>query len=111
MLGRIFTAARPRSIVATPDGRTLFVTCENAASISVVDVGAGESRGAIQLTMPDITATPPRPMGAVLSPDGSTVFVTNGRAQSVVGDRRGDAAAGAHDSTRRRATVGYRHQP
>ncbi len=83
VLRRIFTAARPRSIVATPDGRTLFVTCENAASISVVDVGAGESRGAIQLTMPDITATPPRPMGAVLSPDGSTVFVTNGRAQSV----------------------------
>ena len=48
-----------------------------------MDVAAGEARGAIQLTMPDITATPPRPMGAVLSPDGSTLFVTNGRAQSV----------------------------
>jgi YVTN family beta-propeller protein len=80
---RIPTAARPRSIAVTADGRTLFITCENAASISVADATAREARSAIQLTMPDMTATPPRPMGAVLSPDGSTLFVSNGRAQSI----------------------------
>ena len=83
LIARIPTAARPRSIAVTPDGRTLFITCENAASISVGDATAREARGAIQLAMPDATATPPRPMGAVLSPDGTTLFVSNGRAQSI----------------------------
>jgi YVTN family beta-propeller protein len=83
LLTRIPAGARPRAIAVTSDGRTIFVTAENAAAVSVIDAASHEARGAIALTMPDITAMPPRPMGAALSPDGASLFVSNGRARSV----------------------------
>jgi YVTN family beta-propeller protein len=67
----------------TPDGKTLFVTDENSASVSVVDTATRALTGTIALPKVDSAPMPPRPMGAVLSPDATLLFVSNGRAKSV----------------------------
>ncbi|MBW8862858.1 MAG: beta-propeller fold lactonase family protein [Acidobacteria bacterium] len=65
------------------DGKTAFVTNENAAMVGVIDVA--KRKVVSTITIPKTAGTPtlPRPMGGALSPDGQQVFISLGRASSV----------------------------
>lgn len=58
----------PIDVVASLDGKTLFVACADAKGIAVVDVAAGEVSRSLAL--------PAEPTGLVLCPDGTTLYVT-----------------------------------
>ena len=82
VVGRMKTAARPRSVVFTKDGSTAFVTDETAATVSVIDTA--KHAVAASIVIPKTKGpTAPRPMGAVLSPDGREVYVSLGRASAI----------------------------
>jgi YVTN family beta-propeller protein len=77
------TGPRPRSIAFTRDGRTGFVTNENNATLTVVDVATSKPAGDIKLHLDSPMPAGPRPMGTVLSPDGKLLYVSTGRGGSV----------------------------
>jgi YVTN family beta-propeller protein len=83
VVGRMKTAARPRSIVFSRDGSTAFVTDENAGVITVLDATKRIPAGVIPVPRVNGSLAPPRPMGSVLSPDGRSVLVSLGRARSI----------------------------
>jgi YVTN family beta-propeller protein len=83
VLARIPTGPRPRSVVFTRDAATAFVTSENGAQLTVVDVAKNQPAGTIKIEPKAKTVLGPRPMGAVLSPDGKELYVSNGRGESV----------------------------
>lgn len=58
----------PGSLVATSDGRSLYVACETASRIAVVDLVSGK----VDRTIP----TPDAPLGLAMSKDGGKLFVT-----------------------------------
>ena len=58
----------PAALVASPDGRTLFIACATANQLAVFDAVAGRIVRAIAL--------PDSPSGLTLSPDGAKLFVT-----------------------------------
>jgi len=58
----------PIDVVASRDGRTLFVACADAKGIAVVDVATGKVSKSL--------AMPAEPTGLVLSSDGTTLYVT-----------------------------------
>jgi len=66
----------PIAVVASPDGKTLFVANRDARQIAVVD--AGGSKVSRQIAMPA------PPTGLALSPDGATLYVTCLGAKSIV---------------------------
>jgi DNA-binding beta-propeller fold protein YncE len=66
----------PGSVVASPDGGTLYVACETAARIAVVDLASGTTTR----TMP----TPDAPLGLALSKDGGKLFVTCAAPKSTI---------------------------
>ncbi|HEX2688982.1 MAG TPA: hypothetical protein VHN14_20305 [Kofleriaceae bacterium] len=83
VVATIQVGARPRAIAFTPDGAQAFVTGENDASITRVDVKARRPLGRIELPRDARAASPPRPMGIALARDGTRAFVTTGRAGAV----------------------------
>ena len=111
---------RPRSWSASgrdrsrsrPDGKTLFVTGENAA----VDLGrrrrdAHRRRRRSRLPKADAAPTPPRPMGAVLSPDAHAAL----RLERPGPTRRRSSTSRQRTlvrtiERRRPAALGHRHQ-
>jgi YVTN family beta-propeller protein len=58
----------PTALVASPDGRTIFVACYTGARVLAVDVA---TRGVTRSL-----AVLPHPTGLAISPDGKTLFVT-----------------------------------
>ena len=69
---------RPRSIAFLPNGTRAYVTSENGAALSLVDV----DRHVVMQTIP--LGDGIRPMGVVSSRDGSRVYVSTGRSRSVL---------------------------
>jgi DNA-binding beta-propeller fold protein YncE len=66
----------PGSVVASPEGGTLYVACETAARIAVVDLASGT----ITRTMP----TPDAPLGLAISKDGGNLIVTCAAPESTI---------------------------
>ena len=78
----------PGSVVASPDGGTLYVACETAARIAVVDLDSGK----VNRTIP----TAEMPLGLAISKDGGKLFVTCAAPKStilVLDATRGDTLA------------------
>lgn len=78
VIARIAVGARPRQIAFTPDGRRAFVSNENDATVSVIDVASRTVSDTIAL------GAGARPMGVVVSRDGRRLFVSTGRGKTVV---------------------------
>ena len=66
----------PVDVVASPDGRTLYVVNADARQVAVVDVLDGKVRRSI--------AMPAEPTGLVLGPDGATLYVTSAAPEGTV---------------------------
>lgn len=66
----------PVAVVASANGRTLFVA--NADGRSVIEFDLGAQKPARSIAMPE------RPSGLALSPDGSLLLITCGAARSVL---------------------------
>jgi YVTN family beta-propeller protein len=66
----------PGPMVASPDGGTLYVACETAARIAVVDAATGK----VRRTIP----TPDAPLGLAINKDGRKLFVTCAAPQSTI---------------------------
>ena len=58
----------PDDVIASKDGKTLYVLNDDAGTIAVVDPAAGKVARTIQ--------PPAKPTGVALSPDGSKLYVT-----------------------------------
>jgi len=58
----------PFDVVASPDGKTIYVACADAKQIAVVDATSDKVSRSIGM--------PAEPTGLVLSPDGTTLYVT-----------------------------------
>ena len=58
----------PSAVVATPDGKQLFIACATANALLVFDTAAQSVTRTIPL--------PPSPLGLALAPDGKKLFVT-----------------------------------
>ncbi|MCB9853087.1 MAG: beta-propeller fold lactonase family protein [Phycisphaerales bacterium] len=59
----------PVNLAVSPDGRTLFVVCQQVNSVAIVDAESG--------TVVDEITVGLRPWGIALHPDGDTLFVSN----------------------------------
>jgi YVTN family beta-propeller protein len=78
MIARLSVGQRPRDLGFSPDGKALFVSGENDASLTVIDVAARKVRQTLRLS-----GQGARPKGIAISPDGSRVYVTTGRGGKV----------------------------
>ena len=58
----------PSDVVASPDGKTLYVVNVGARQIAVIDIAGGNVSQSITMSA--------EPTGLVLSPDGDTLYVT-----------------------------------
>jgi DNA-binding beta-propeller fold protein YncE len=65
---------RARDLAFTQDGSRLFVSGENDASLTVIDVPAWKVLKSVRLAGELV-----RPNGLVVSPDGKRAYVTTGR--------------------------------
>ena len=72
-----------RGVIFTADGKTAFVSNENAGTVTVIDADKHAVVGTIQVPKVEGTEIPPLPMGLVLSPDGKTLYVSLGRAAAI----------------------------
>lgn len=68
-LTTVETGAEPEGVLASPDGKTVYVTSEVANIVHVVDVASAEIRANI--------VAGNRPRRFALSPDGKQLWVTN----------------------------------
>ena len=59
----------PSNVVATPDGKTLLVLCQDAGRVALVDPASGKVLETFEV--------PVTPTGLTLSPDGKTLYVTS----------------------------------
>jgi YVTN family beta-propeller protein len=66
---------RPMGIVATPDGKRLFVSAGRGGSVIAVDTATNRQAGAV--------AVGTRPWGLALSPDGRHLYTANGPSNDV----------------------------
>jgi YVTN family beta-propeller protein len=66
----------PADVVASPDGRLLYVACATSSEVLVVDAGSRKVARAIGLT--------DAPLGLALTPDGNTLYVTCAAPESTV---------------------------
>ena len=66
----------PSALVATPDGRQLFIACATAKRVLVFDTASLQVRGSIPVLE--------SPLGLALSPDGRQLFVTCAAPRSTV---------------------------
>ncbi|MBM3890820.1 MAG: hypothetical protein FJ388_17050, partial [Verrucomicrobia bacterium] len=58
----------PSAMVASPDGKTLFVACAGTDQVAVFDVASGKVTRKISV--------PDSPLGLALTPDGARLYVT-----------------------------------
>ncbi len=66
----------PSELVATKDGKTLYLLCEDAKQLAGVDVASGKPTAQFAL--------PGQPTGLCLSPDQTRLYVTCAKPQGVV---------------------------
>jgi YVTN family beta-propeller protein len=74
LVARLKVGQRPRDLGFSTDGKSLFVSGENDASLTIIDVTARKVRQTLHLVSPGA-----RPKGIAISPDGARVYVTTGR--------------------------------
>ena len=66
----------PSDLVATPDGKSLLVLCQDASQIAVVDIASGKVGKKI--------ACPAPPTGLTLCPEGKLLYVTCAKPEGLV---------------------------
>jgi YVTN family beta-propeller protein len=66
---------RPMGVVASPDGRYVFVTTGRGKGVVIIDTATDTPVGSIEAGE--------RPWGIAVSPDGATVFTANGPSNDV----------------------------
>ncbi len=66
----------PTAVVASQDGKTLFVANQDASQVAVVDIASGKVGQRISVPAP--------PTGLALSPDGATLYVTCAAPKSTI---------------------------
>ena len=77
----------PHGIVATPDGRKVYVSSDGASTVSIIDTAADRVAGSIEVG--------PMPHGLAISPDGRTVLASGfGTNQAVIIDTGDDRVVG-----------------
>jgi YVTN family beta-propeller protein len=69
VVGRLPGGPDPESFDLSPDGKLLYVSNEDAATLSVVDIAAGRVVRAVKVGA--------QPEGVTVSPDGKTIYVTS----------------------------------
>ena len=74
--GAYAPSVMPRSVVLSPDGKTLYVTGERSSALHVIDVASATVRRTVHVGS--------EPIGAVISSDGASVFVACSQDDSVV---------------------------
>src|ERR1019366_1952705 len=65
----------PLEMVSSPDGRLLYVVCQESDEVRVVDVQSSKVMGSVQVGR--------MPRGIVLSPDGHRLYITNAWSDTV----------------------------
>src|ERR1019366_5497782 len=65
----------PLEMVSSPDGRLLYVVCQESDEVRVVDVQSSKVMGSVQVGR--------MPRGIVLSPDGRRLYITNAWSDTV----------------------------
>ena len=73
----------PETFDISPDGKTLYVSNEETAEMSVLDLASGEIRNKVTVGR--------EPEGVTVSPDGKTVYVTSEEDGEVTAVDTGDA--------------------
>jgi YVTN family beta-propeller protein len=74
---------RPRRGVLTPDGKSLWVTNELGASISVIHLATAQVSHTIGLRVQGLRATDITPVGVVMNSAGTVAWVALGRANRI----------------------------
>ncbi len=69
------TSAKPEGVLATPDGKLVYVTSEVTNSVHIVDVATRKQVGMVKVGK--------RPRRFALTPDGSELWVSNELSASV----------------------------
>jgi YVTN family beta-propeller protein len=94
-LVRVFqTGQDPESFDLSPDGKTLYVSNEETAEMTVLDVTSGVTRGKVGVGK--------EPEGVTVGPDGKAVYVTSEQDNEVVAVDTATLAVIAHMPTGRR---------
>src|SRR5207253_1307308 len=65
----------PEGVAFTPDGKTVFATCETNGDVVAIDFASSKVRGRFTV--------PPRPRTMAISPDGKRLYVANGPSNDV----------------------------
>src|SRR6476620_2774034 len=78
VIAQIDVGGRPRSVVASADGKRVFVPSESGGYITVIDGTSHKSLAKVQLPEGAL------PMGSAISRDGKELYVSTGRGNSVV---------------------------
>lgn len=84
----------PESLDIAPDGRTLYVSNEDSAQLSAIDLTTGKIRGA--------SAVGREPEGVTVRPDGKIVFVTSEEDSEVTAIDAATLAVVGHIKTKTR---------
>jgi YVTN family beta-propeller protein len=79
--GSVALVGRPRGLLASADGKFVYVTVEFGGKLGVLDAADGHLIRVVDLARGDDKL---RPMGMAEAPDGKTLFVTTGRAAAVL---------------------------
>jgi YVTN family beta-propeller protein len=67
--------ARPMGIVASPDGRHVYVTTGRGGAVVTIDTATDTPIASVQVG--------PRPWGIAIAPDGRTLYTANGPSNDV----------------------------
>ena len=79
----VVVGTRPRRLVATPDGRELWVTAELSGDVYIIERASFTVSGKIAFLPPGMRKTDVTPVGLAMTKDGKTAYVTLGHAAHV----------------------------
>jgi len=79
----VVAGLRPRRIVATPDGKELWVTAELAGEVDIIDRAKFVITDKIPFLPPGMRKSDVTPVGIAMTKDGKTAYVALGHAAHV----------------------------